>query len=66
MNQASDMLLIQCLAFLEKKLLFLEKTLKLMAIHTALKTKQVKIKSSNIVKKYSLVPWQDVQYSGKF
>ena len=56
MNQASDMLLIQCLAFLEKKLLFLEKTLKLMAIHTALKTKQVKIKSSNIVKKYSLVP----------
>ena len=29
MNQASDMLLIQSLAFLEKKLLFLEKNLKI-------------------------------------
>ena len=46
MNQASDMLVIQSLAFFGKKLLFLEK--KLFEWH---KTKRDKIKNSNIVEK---------------
>ena len=51
MNQASDMLLIQNLAFFGKKLLFLEKNLKIDNYSYCIKPKQDKIKSSNIVEK---------------
>ena len=42
MNQASDMLVIQSLAFFGKKLLFLEKTLKMITFLNGIKTKQTK------------------------
>ena len=51
MNQASDMLVIQSLAFFGKKLLFLEKNLKIDNFLYSIKTKQDKIKNSNIVEK---------------
>ena len=49
MNQGTDMLFIQSLAFLEKNLLFLEKNLKVDNYSYCIKPKQDKIKSSNIV-----------------
>ena len=49
MNQASDMLLIQGLAFLEKKVTIYRNKLK--NCHLFVKTEQDKIKSSNIVEK---------------
>ena len=51
MNQASDMLVIQSLAFFGKKLLFLEKNFKNDNFLNGIKTKQDKIKNSNIVEK---------------
>ena len=51
MNQASDTSLIQSLAFFGKKLLFLEKNLKNDNFLNGIKTKQDKIKNSNIVEK---------------
>ena len=54
MNQASDMLFIQSLALFGRKLLFLEKNLKNDNFLNGKKTKQDKIKNSNIVEKYSL------------
>ena len=49
MNQASDMLLIQSLAFLEKKVTIFRKNLKIDNYLYRIKTKQDKIKSSNII-----------------
>ena len=54
MNQASDMLVIQNLAFFGKKLLFFRKNFKNDNFLNGIKTKQDKIKNSNIVEKYSL------------
>ena len=51
MNQASDMSVIQNLAFFGKKLLFLEKNFKTDNFLNGIKTKQDKIKNSNIVEK---------------
>ena len=52
MNQASDMLVIQSLAFFGKKLLFLEKkNFKNDNFLNGIKTKQDKVKNSNIVEK---------------
>ena len=51
MNQASDMLVIQSLAFFGKKLLFLEKNFKNDNFLNGIKTKQDKIKNSNILEK---------------
>ena len=51
MNQASDMLVIQNLAFLGKKLLFFRKNFKNDNFLNGIKTKQDKIKNSNIVEK---------------
>ena len=56
MNQASDMLGIQSLAFFHKKLLFLEKNLKIDNFLYGIKTKQDKRKNSNIVEKIQFVP----------
>ena len=42
MNQASDMLVIQSLAFFGKKLLFLGKTLKMITFWMALKQNKTK------------------------
>ena len=54
MNQASDMLLIQSLAFLEKKLLFLEENLKIDNYSYRIKTKtrqnkELKYRRKNMV-----------------
>jgi hypothetical protein len=62
MNQASDMLVIQSLAFFGKKLLFLEKNKKICIAKT--KT-QDKVKNSNIVKKISFAPGQSSQLEGR-
>ena len=51
MNQGTDMLLIQSLAFVENFLLFSEKNLKIDNYSYRIKPKQDKIKSSNIVEK---------------
>ena len=51
MNQGTDMLFTQSLAFLEKKILFFEKNLKVDNYSYCIKQKQEKIKSSNIVEK---------------
>ena len=51
MNQASDMLLIQSLAFFGTKWLFLEKNFKNDNFLNGIKTKQDNIKNSNIVEK---------------
>ena len=51
MNQASDMLFIQSLAFFGKKWLFLEKNFKNDNFLNGIKTKQDKIKNSNIIEK---------------
>ena len=48
MNQASDMLVIQSLAFFGKKLLRIQKKIKNL---DSIKTKQDKIKNSNILEK---------------
>ena len=51
MNQASDVLVIQSLAFFLKKVLFLEKNFKNDNFLNGIKTKQDKINNSNIVEK---------------
>ena len=51
MNQASDMLVIQNLAFFGKKLLFFRKNFKNDNFLNGIKTKQDKIKNSNIIEK---------------
>ena len=51
MNQASNMLVTQSLAFFGKKLLFLGKNFKSDNFLNGIKTKQDKIKNSNIVEK---------------
>ena len=51
MNQGTDMLFIQSLAFLEKKNTVFRKNLKVDNYSYCIKPKQDKIKSSNIVEK---------------
>ena len=51
MNQASDILLIQSLAFFGKKVTIFRKKIKIDNYSYCIKPKQDKIKSSNIVEK---------------
>ena len=60
MNQASDMLVIQSLAFLEKSCYFQKKNFKNDNFLNGIKTKKDKIKNSNIVEKI----WFD--YNNKY
>ena len=55
MNQGTDMLFIQSLAFLEKKITVFRKNLKVDNYSYCIKPKQDKIKSSNIVEKIQFV-----------
>ena len=63
MNQASDMLFIQSLAFLEKSGYFQKKNLKNDNFLNGIKTKQDKIKNSNIVEK---IQFGSVHNFGRF
>ena len=56
MNQASDMLVIQSLAFFGKKWLFLEKKFKNDNFLNGIKTKQDKIKNSKIAEEIWFEP----------
>ena len=58
MNQGTDMLFIQSLAFLEKKIIVFRKNLKVDNYSYCIKPKQDKIKSSNIVEKISALIWK--------
>ena len=59
MNQASDMLVIQNLAFFGKKLLFFRKNFKNDNFLNGIKTKQDKINNSNIVEKIWFGCWSN-------